>query len=289
MRKKYFAILWPFILLGMLLQACGPVQDIPTAFLPSPVTATHTPVPAPTAMETKILMKCEDETLINLGEYRAENNTWGKGDLSGWSQCIGIGTGADGSLVGRWNWDWLNSDGNVKGYPEIIFGQKPGMTTTTKALPIKVNDLDLATVSYDVSSVYTGSGNVAFDIWLTDTMNPTTFSVPPITHEIMIWLDRQGEMVPGGNFKERVSLNGITYAVLVSDNWGDGWRYIAFVSAESRLGAGTLDLGSFFSYLLESGLVTGDAYLASIEFGNEVATGTGETSIHGYSITIKKK
>ncbi len=234
-------------------------------------------------------MKCDDEILINSGDYRAENNTWGKGDLSGWSQCIGIGTGADGALNGRWNWDWLDSGSNVKGYPEIIFGQKPGTATTTNSLPIKVSNIDLATVSYDVASTYSGSGNAAFDIWLTDTQNPSTFSVPPITHEIMIWLDHQGGMSPGGNFKERVSLNGVNYAVLVSDSWGEGWRYIAFVSAESRLGAGTLDLGSFFSYMREKGLVTGDEYLASIEFGNEVATGTGETTIKGYTITIKKK
>jgi hypothetical protein len=290
LKKQQIMIVWHFLLLGTFLQACGSGRVIHPS--PSPTilpTVTNTPVPQPTATETTIAMKCEDEALINSGDYRAENNTWGKGDLSGWSQCIGIGPVNDGAIAGHWTWDWLNSGSNVKGYPEIIFGQKPGTTTTTKALPIKISDIGVVTISYDVTSTVNGSGNVAFDFWLTETANPTTFGVPPITHEIMIWLDRQGGFSPGGTFRERVSLNGTTYAVLVGDKWGEGWRYIAFVSAESRLGAGTLDLGSFLSYIREKGLVTGDEYLASIEFGNEIATGTGETIVKRYTVTFNQK
>jgi hypothetical protein len=234
-------------------------------------------------------MICDDEALINSGDYRAENNTWGKGNLSGWSQCIGIGTGADGALAAHWTWDWLNSGSNVKAYPEIIFGQKPGNTTTTKALPIRLSNIGLLTVSYDVSSNYSGSGNVAFDIWLTDTSNPSTWGVPPITHEIMIWIDRQGGLSPGGTFSERASLNGSTYAVFVAPKWGEGWEYVAFFSPESRLGAGTLDLGSFIAYMQETKLATGAEYLASIEFGNEIATGSGETIVKSYSVSLTKK
>ena len=32
-----------------------------------------------------------------------------------------------------------------------------------------------------------------------------------------------------------------------------------------------------------------DEYLASVEFGNEVATGTGETVVKRYTISIQKK
>jgi Glycosyl hydrolase family 12 len=234
-------------------------------------------------------MKCNDSDSIDSGDYQAQNNTWGKGSLSGWSQCIGIKMGADGAIVGRWTWDWLNSGSNVKAYPEIIFGQKPGSATTSKALPIKIDDLRAATVSYDVSSTNTGSGNVAFDIWLTDTPNPSTWGVPPIIHEVMIWLDRQGGMHPGGTFIERASIDSSTYAVFGADNWGQGWKYIAFTSAESRLGVGTLDLGSFLAYMQEKNLVKGDEYLADIEFGNEVASGTGETLVKRYMVSIQKK
>ena len=183
----------------------------------------------------------------------------------------------------------MNFGSDVKAYPEIVFGQKPGSATTTKALPIKLNDISAATISYDVSSTHTGSGNVAFDLWLTDTPNPYTWGVPPITTEIMIWIDRYGAMTPGGTFIERAKLDGSIYAVYVGDNWGQGWKYIAFTSAESRLGVRTLDLGSYLSYLQDTNLVESDDYLASIEFGNEDASGAGETIVKGYAVSVREK
>lgn len=234
-------------------------------------------------------MKCDDEALINSGDYRVENNTWGKGNLSGWSQCIGIEPAIDGAITAHWTWDWLNAGYNVKAYPEIIFGQKPGGATTTKALPIRLSDIDLLTVSYDVSSSNSGSGNVAFDIWLTDNPDPMIFGTPPITHEIMVWLDQQGGLGPSGNFKERVTINGSIYAVFVAPKWGEGWEYVAFFSPESRLGAGTVDLGSLLEYMQQKNLATGAEYLASIEFGNEIATGSGETMVKSYSVSLTKK
>jgi len=289
-KKHQIAIVSILLFSGLFLHACRSVQMLNPTPSASPTSVpTSIDTPEPTATEITITMKCDDEALIDSADYRAENNTWGKGNLSGWSQCIGIGTGADGALAGRWTWDWLNSGSNVKGYPEIIFGQKPGTTTTTKALPIRISDIGSASIFYDVTSSNTGSGNVAFDLWLTDTPNPSTFGVPPITHEIMIWLDRQGGMGPGGAFSERVSLDGPTYAVFVADHWGDGWKYIAFISAKPALGTGTIDLVSFLSYMREKNLVTGDEYLASIEFGNEVVTGNGETIVKRYTVSIQKK
>lgn len=276
MKKQRIRIVWPFLILVLILPACGP--NLP-------------PSPTPTATDAAraVSMKCDDEALIDSGDYRAENNTWGKGNLSGWSQCMGIGTAADGTLYGRWTWDWLNSGSNIKAYPEIIIGQKPGAAPTSKALPIKIDDVGAATISYDISSTHTGSGNAAFDLWLTDTPNPSTWGVPPITHEIMIWIDKFGAMSPGGAFLGRASIDGPTYAVYNAKNWGQGWEYIAFMSAELQLGVGTLNLGSFFSYLQEKKLLTGDEYLASIEFGNEIVGGVGETVVESYAVSIRNK
>jgi hypothetical protein len=292
--KQLVTIVLLFLLSGLFIPACGSRQifnPTPSSSPTTTPTATNTPVPELTSTDVSstITMKCDDEALIDRGDYRAQNNTWGKGKLSGWSQCIGIGMEADGTLVGRWTWDWLNSGSNVKAYPEIIFGQKPGSATTSKALPIKISDVGIATISYDVSSTYTGSGNVAFDLWLTDTPNPSTWGVPPITHEIMIWLDSHGGMHPGGTQIEQVSIDGFAYNVYVGENIGDGWRYIAFGNIKSQLGVGTLDLGSFLSYIREKNLVKGDEYLASIELGNEVIGGVGETIVKRYTVSVRKK
>jgi hypothetical protein len=233
-----------------------------------------------------IVMNCADQALIDSGGFRAENNTWGKGALSGWSQCIGLGMGPGGALAGRWTWNWSNSRGNVTAYPEVIFGQKPGKQSTSSALPKKLSSIRVATVSYDVSSTHTGSGNTAFDIWLTSTGNPSAFSAPPITHELMIWLESYGGMRPDGTLIEQIAIDGSLYNVFVAENIGHGWRYIAFVRPTPQLGAGTIDLVTFLSYVRSKGLATGDEYLASIEFGNEVIRGAGETRLNAYAVTI---
>jgi hypothetical protein len=299
--KKNFQVTFVLFLLSIsLLSACGPGQVFGPTLTPTPTftptqtlapTPTFTPTPAPTptvpAFISAITMNCDDQAGVVNGVYRAENNTWGKGTLQGWSQCIGLGNGPDGTLAGRWTWDWLNSGGNVKAYPEIVFGQKPGSSTTSPDLPEKISSVGELVITYDITSTHTGSGNIAFDIWLTNTQNPSKWGVPPITHEIMIWLDRYGSMGPGGNWVEQVDIDDTPYAVYVGENWGDGWTYIAFVSRDPQLGVRTLNLLSFLSYLRAKSLVTGEEYIASIEIGNEVAGGTGETILNKYAVSVR--
>jgi hypothetical protein len=195
--------------------------------------------------------------------------------------------GPRGTIVGRWKWEWSNSDGHVTAYPEVIFGQKPGTPSTSTALPRKMSAIRVATVSYDVSSTRTGSGNTAFDIWLTNTANPATFSAPPITHEVMIWLDAYGGMRPDGTLVDQVVLDGVLYSVYVAENVGQGWRYVAFLRTTPQLGAGTINLAAFLSHVQSMGLATGDEYVAAIEFGNEVINGAGETRLDSYAVSLE--
>lgn len=306
--KVVFRMTLSFILLfTMLLSACNQGQPLPSAFnstatsgvmdvIPvdttetAPATASVTvtatlPASVPAAARS-IPMNCQDAALIDSGAYRAENNTWGKGLLTGWSQCIGIEAASDGVLAGRWTWDWLQSGGNVKAYPEIIFGQKPGASSTTADLPNQINRLDEVLISYDITSTHTGSGNLAFDVWLTDTQDPSTWGVPPISHEIMIWLESYGGMRPGGTWIEQASIDDILYNVYVGENFGDGWAYIAFARVTSQVGAGNLNLVSFLDYMRAKSIVTGDEYVASVELGNEVVSGSGETVVYEYSVAV---
>jgi hypothetical protein len=234
-----------------------------------------------------IVMDCADQATVDKDGYRAENNTWGKGKLRGWSQCIGLGTDARGALVGRWRWDWSNPESTVAAYPEIIFGQKPGKSSTSPKLPRKLSDLRAAIVTYDVSSTHTGSGNTAFDIWLTNTVDPTAFASPPITHELMIWLETYGDMRPDGALVGQKTIDGALYDVYVAASVGHGWRYIAFLRTKPQLGRGTIDLAAFLAHVRSIGLATGDEYLAAIEFGNEVIRGRGETRLNAYAVTLE--
>jgi hypothetical protein len=301
MKPKLLITIALLFLSSSLLAACGPGQLLGPTLTPVPTdtpTATFTPVPTSTPLPTEtptpspasaIPLTCDDGISINAAEYQVQNNTWGKGKLTGWSQCIGIETLENGGVMARWTWDWLNSGGNVKAYPEIMFGQKPGGPSTSPALPIKVNQVESATMTYDITSTHTGGGNIAFEAWLTDTDNPDTWGVPPITHEVMIWLDSYGGLGPGGQFVERTTIGGVQYNFFVGYHWGDGWTYIAFDPVEPQMGAKTLEIADFLEYLKTKEIITGEEYLASFELGNEVTRGSGETLLNLCRVTVLPK
>jgi len=292
--QNIFAVV--VLLAGALLAACGPAQPaiqstpVPSASaVPAPTpTAEPSATAAPVSLEaTALAFNCQDQANLNDGAFRAENNTWGKGTLTGWSQCIGLQAAEDGTLTGRWTWDWPIAGNNVKAYPEMIFGQKPGTQSTTADLPKQVDSLNELLITYDVTSTHTGSGNLAFDFWLTDSADPSTWGVPPIKTEIMIWLESYGSMAPGGSWQEQTAIDGTNYSVYTAKNWGDGWDYVAFYRTKPQTGAGSLDLVSFLAYMKDKGLLTGQEYVASVEFGNEVAYGTGETNLSKFTVSVR--
>jgi hypothetical protein len=234
-------------------------------------------------------MTCKSAAVVNAGEYQAIMGDWGKGSMIGWSQCIGASIDANGALVGRWTWDWLNSGGNVKSFPAIVFGQVPSSTSTTTSLPVKINIIDTATVTYNISSTHSGTGNLILHMWLTDTQNPKTWGVPPITHEIIIVLEVYGDMQPAVPSIKQVMIDEISYDLSMGDNFGMGWRFIVFTRTPYQQGSGNLNLVNFFSTIQKEGFITGNEYLASISIGNEVVSGVGETSLKDYVITVRQK
>ncbi len=225
--------------------------------------------------------------MIRSGVYLLENNVWGKGSLTGWNQNISVTSNKNGVLEALWTWDWLSSGNNVKTYAEVIYGQKPGsQISTVISLPKKVKEIAVAMANYDVISMHKGTGNTAFDLWLTDTKNPTIFGVPPITHEIMIWLEIYGDMHPAGSLFERAYIGGVAYNIFVAKNVGQGWKCITFQRVTSLIGIGHINFVSFFSYLRSMDLITGEEYLAAIGFGNEVIDGIGSTHLNSYSVSV---
>lgn len=234
-------------------------------------------------------LQCEDFATVVASGYMIENNTWGKGEMSDWRQCVGLTVNTRGGVAGLWNWDWKNQGDQVKAYPEVVFGHKPGYPkSTTPLLPRQLKDVQTVQLDYDVNSQRQGSGNLSLDIWFTNTPTPTSFSVPTITHEVMIWLDVEGTMYAGGSEVEETTINGVPYKVFVGENFGMGWRYIAFTPVhKTKASVGSLDLLSFFNYLRGKQWLANHDWLAAINFGNEIISGSGETRLYHFAVTIK--
>jgi hypothetical protein len=276
--KRYHRFIIILLLISISLLSACESNHIPTPTITASRTLTPTLISTLTLRPTDNPnpMTCESAAVVDAGEYQAIMGDWGKGSMTGWSQCIGVSIDANGALVGRWTWDWLNSGGNVKSFPAIVFGQIPSSTSTTTSLPEKINNIDTATVSYNISSTHSGTGNLILHMWLTDTQNPTTWGVPPITHEVIIVLEVYGDMQPAVPSIKQVLIDEISYDLSMGDSFGMGWRFIVFTRTPYQQGPGNLNLVNYFSIIQKEGFITGNEYLASISIGNEVVSASGK-------------
>ena len=222
---------------------------------------------------------CNGWSQFTIGSYLVENNVWGQGNITDFTQCI-YQTGSGDDIHFGWNWNWPIGNSDVKAYPEVIFGKKPWESSSTDAaLPIKIQNLDELYVVYDLDMVATGSYNLAFEFWVTiDSMSSET----GITTEVMIWMDHN-LIGPAGNIIGTVTFDGIDY-YLYQANW-DSWTYFAFISAVPQY-SGVLGVHHFVDHLVSQDMLNPDEYFSDFELGNEVVYGMGQTDIQQYEIYV---
>ena len=212
------------------------------------------------------------------GDYLIENNVWGQGSINEFTQCIF--TTNDSSF--GWNWDWPDIGYNVKAYPEIIFGKKPwSINSTANELPIKIDNVETFEVNFDLNIEASGNYNLAFEFWVTE---DSISNQDQITNEVMIWT-ANSLLQPAG---EQISVffsDGYYYDLYRADF--DDWIYYAFVSQTDQQ-AGTLHVHNFINYMLATGHLNPNEYMASFELGNEIVSGSGQTNIQQYSISVNE-
>jgi hypothetical protein len=226
--------------------------------------------------------KLENKTSFQQ-QYKLLNNQWGKwaadGTVYAGTQCVSFtGSKLDQFVL---KWDWLiGQGGNVKGYPEIIYGFKPFDTikTTNSWLPKKIADIGKFNVSHsETQPICSGKYNVAFDGWITSSAVP---SRQTITHELMVWERNQGMV--SAPYITTVTIDNISYE-LHAGTRDDGAAYIAFVNTNNSP-INTLNVKSILDYLVTNNYVPASSFLASWEFGAEVIEGKCEISVQNYRI-----
>jgi hypothetical protein len=249
-----------------------------------------------TVSGTSFVMNCEDGAWLTAGSYAVQNNQWGRGPITDYSQCVGIGgIAADGSVSARWTWRWPQDPGEVKGYPAIVFGQKPGYPVTPNTnLPKQINAISQLTSSWATRSTYTGMGQLTFDLWLTrDATRYPSFPQTPLTHEVMVTVEPYGNYGLDRNpawFVEEITINGVRYKTYKADNFPPGgsqtWRFLVFQML-TPMTQGTLEFKPLFDYLKSRGFITGSEYLSSLEFGTEPVAGTGDVTVDSFKATVR--
>ncbi len=218
-----------------------------------------------------------------------ENNVWNDGAASGSRFQRVYGAERAGRPVFGWEWRW-RSMGAVVAYPEVICGAKPWGPEPTGAagFPFPVEGRD-ATVDFDVQQDATGTYNLAFSMWAVSALPPRRET---ITHEIMLHV-KPFPFPPPGHRIDALTVDGVTWEVYVEENHGDAsggvtnrWTYVAFAPREWVL-RGPLHLTPFLAHLVQQRVLPRDAWVASLELGNEVVSGEGWVRVDGFGFTVR--
>jgi len=309
----------------------APTDPAPTE--PAPTEPTPAPIVADPSVP-QISMASWPNTLLQTGNdtdaYWIEDGVWGAGALTRgtytsltgtqYEQYTGRGTtmGPNGEVAGRMAWKWPQGTTEVKSYPSIIKGNKPGYFNTwtgPAGKPIlMLNDtysqiypsgktpgsffplqLPIASLkssfNWKHNTTPTGRGHLAYDIWLQNTPDQINgFRAPPITHEIMIPLNYWGEYgaYPYRNpgwYQHDVTLEGYLFHVYYAPTFNGAWKFVVFEpDSANAIKPGTLNLATFINYVAKQGWASGNEYAVSVELGVEPEHGTGDLTIYNYRV-----
>jgi len=217
------------------------------------------------------------------------NNKWGEWKLKK-QERYDQALFEDGNKIG-WEYITPNKNRGVIGYPEIFTGKSPfGGDTTNEYFPKKIDDIQTLVATYDVSMyVEPKKYNLAFDLWVTKNGKNETSD---ISHEIMVWEDRNVSM-PAGRFKGEVRTSSGTYRMYhtymdrTSENFGTpGWNFTAFVRKEGTR-SNTVNLKEFIYIMLLENILDEKHFVSTVEFGNEIYNACGYTIVNNYNLEIK--
>lgn len=280
---------------AMITAAAGSISGTALATVPGPAPFDATPPPAdPTPVPPEI-MACRGWEEWFVGDYSYFNNVWNRQDTRDYEQCIMRRTlpGLVERVEYGWRWRWPTRRGQVKAYPELIYGHKPWHPrSTTPELPRRIDAIESLEVDYAAYLAVEGTYNLAFDFWITRDDPP---SVSGISHEVMIWLDH--DFRPAGQqfYVGPVRIEGVLWDLY---HWPDRvWPnadgdpelvadYMALVRHRDLL-VGSVDLLALFRYLIDRGHLPADHYLTAIEFGNEAVSGAGQLWLKDFRVHLR--
>jgi len=225
---------------------------------------------------------CDDNaTTVLDNRGRLQNNVWGYtlSSFTDYVQCVFYNTAAPGEF----GWEWrLEGKSDFPSYPRIGFGWNPwDRESTTDILPRRIPSISSLIVSFEKVLETDGLYNTAFDIWLTDAEAGDSDT---IIAEIMVWLD--GTQPQSATLTaDSIVINSNTWDFYKNTTWNE-FPYLAFVQQEHTW-RGEIDFVPFVSYLVENDHLAADAYIAEVEFGNEIWSDSGKMVVRDFSIAIE--
>ena len=221
----------------------------------SPAATTEPTPPGTTTCAHPSFVTSAQFGMWNLAPYFVDNDMWNSGGYQV-TQTLYACSYSNWYVVATMN----NDSGNaaVKTYPDA---QKDFSEP-------RISSLKSVTSTFAETSPGTGIYEDAYDIWLNGIASSGST-------EVMIWTENHHQR-PGGSLQGTATVDGRSYTV-----WRKG-GYIAFV-ASSNFTSGTMNLLTFFQWIMGQGWIPGNSTLGQVDYGVELVSTNGVPATFSFS------
>jgi hypothetical protein len=196
-----------------------------------------------------VLESCDQWANYCSGNYCVYNNLWGE---NAGQQCIYA------TSTTNWYVRSTQSGGGVKTYPNS--SREMGSENVT------IGSLTSCTSTMNTSGPGNGDYCTAWDIWAPE--------------EVMIWINKYGDVSPWGSYVETASIGGTTW-----DVYKNG--YPGFV-AQSNRNSMTVDIKAILDYCVNKGWLSSSGVIEKIQGGFEITSTDGQErtfTMNSYSVS----
>lgn len=228
------------------------------------------------------------------GDWVAQATPWG---MDGQPSTSFVRAGIGDGPVGRAVWSVLDRSGmpQVKAFPHIRTGAKPGYSRAGSAFPMRVQGAGGRYAVDVLQSAVSGRGHLAYNLWVMDTdrvINGWANAAPHITAEILVQHSRWGDYSnpherypggrnPAGRIAQGVSFGGAVVSVYRESSGAGGSIPLYLVIPHDGHTITTLDIAELVR-LLDYDLAPED-WIVDLEIGPEIVEGDGDLA---WSVTV---
>lgn len=248
--------------------------------------------------KTILAFSCEGYESHSTPYGDLQNNIWNAHSAEGfdWTQCLAMRT-RDANTQYGWYWQWPEEGDKVYAQPQITLGNSPWLphNQIKAGYPIPVKDLEKLEVDYSLDIVTDGELNLATTLWLirSETIQMEV-AQSSIAAEVMIWTYASDDFYadPAGENVGEVEIDGVEWEVWLDQSWHDtsgkndnNWVYLAFRTNQSLMQI-KFDAAQMLHYAIEQKFIASDLYIADIQLGTEIMSGTGQVWLNHYRVDV---
>jgi hypothetical protein len=212
-----------------------------------------------------------DYLSINGNEYMAQNNIWGADT----PQCIDVNGTSFTVTSSNHN---MSTSGSPAAYPSLFKGCHWEDCTDNSNMPIAISQIQSAAIDWSTSVPGSGAYNVTTEAWFKRNSTPGD----PDGAELMIWINHNGSVQPGGSQIGTANIGGYSWEVWFSPI---DWNFLTYRINGSRTSI-NIDYKPFIEDAISRGYIQSGWYMMDIEAGFEIWQGGTGLATNSFTCSV---